>query len=245
MNNIFFVTSALNVNSGILPSEQRLIQTIDTAKSIKRYAKNPRIILLEGGRQALSLEQRDALKHYYDDILDFTWHPTIIFAHDQKVNVMYIKGPCESLMLSEACKLLPKDQKYRIFKISGRYQLDNTFNEEHHDASGKYVFKSKDNGVKYYHADKDSNTSQLQNIDLYYTPYQYKTRLYSFCSTLLDIAIENYQQIFNTIIGSYINHGYIDLEHATYKNIKTDIIHELDVIGVKGIQAENGLELKE
>lgn len=245
MNNIFLVTSGLNVESGLILPNDRLQQTIDTAKSIRKYASNVTILLLEGGKYPLNLEQRMLLKEHYDDILDFTYHPTIQFAHNQNVNVMYTKGPCESLMLFETCKLLPKNENYRIFKISGRYQLYDKFCIEDHMVNGKYVFKTKEDGVRYYHDDKFSDGSQLQNIDMYFTPYQYKTRLYSFCSSLLETATQNYNNIFQTIISSYINHGYIDIEHAVYKNIDQSLIHELDVIGLKGIQAENAVPLEE
>lgn len=244
-HNIFLVTSAINVTSGLIGVTGRLEQTVQTARSIKQFAKNPTIILLEGGKSPLTFDQKTTLKEVYDDILDFTWHPTIQFAHNQNVHAMYIKGPCESIMLHEACKLLPRNNQYRIFKISGRYYLYDKFVEEEHNAYGKYVFLKKQNGVEYYHDNKNDPSSQLQNIDLYYTPYQYKTRLYSFCSSILDVAIENYLKIFNEITSSYVNHGYIDLEHATYKNINPNSVCELDLIGLGGTQAENAVELRE
>lgn len=244
-HNVFLVTSAINVTSGLIDVTGRLEQTIETARSIRRFAKNPTIILLEGGKSPLTFDQRTRLKEVYDDILDFTWHPTIQFAHAQKINVMYIKGPCESIMLHETCKLLPRNKQYRIFKVSGRYYLYDKFVEEEHNVSGKYVFKKKENGVRYYHENKYDGGSQLQNIDLYYTPYQYKTRLYSFCSSILDVAIEDYSKIFTEITSSYVNHGYIDLEHATYKNINPELVYELNIIGLGGIQAENAVELRE
>jgi hypothetical protein len=245
MNNIFLVTSGLNVDSGLISPQDRLQQTLDTARSIKQYAPGSTILLLEGGKYPLTFEQRVLLKDLYDDIIDFTYHPTIQFAHNQNVNVMYTKGPCESLMLYETCKILPKNNDYRIFKISGRYQLYDKFCIVGHNVKGKYVFKTKELGVKYYHDDKNDNGSQLQNIDMYFTPYQYKTRLYSFCGSLLETVTQNYNNIFQTIVSSYINHGYIDIEHATYKNIDLSLIHEMDVIGLKGIQAENAIALEE
>lgn len=244
MDNVFLVTSGLNVESGQIAPELRLKQTIETAESIKRHAPNSYMVLLEGGRYPLTLDQRGRLLEVYDDVIDFTSHPTIVFAHSQNVNAMYIKGPCESLMLHEACKLIPRDV-HRVFKISGRYLLSEEFNIENHDVRGKYLFKNKDTGVRYYHDGKNDDGSQLQNIEQYFTEYQYKTRLYSFCGSLLDKATDNYNNIFQCMIQSYINHGYIDLEHSTYRVLDQDDVSETPVIGVQGIQAENSIFLKE
>lgn len=245
-NNIFLVTSAINTDSGVMSNIDRIQQTIETANSIRRYAsKNTKIILLEGGQSPLVLNQRDQLNTVYDDIIDFTFHPTIRFIHSQKIDSMYVKGPCESFMLCAACNLLPRDEQYRIFKISGRYNLTEQFDESAHDVNGKYVFLDRQNGVHYYYGDASDQNNPLRNIEKYYTEYQYKTRLYSFCSTILDIASQNYVKIFDTIINSYDDHGFIDLEHATYRVVDQSIVHELPIIGVSGIQAPNGITIKE
>lgn len=244
MNNIFLVTSGLNVESGVVSLDDRFHQTIETARSIRARVEDSVIILLDGGKFPLTIEQRKQLLAVYDDILSFTHHPTIQFAHNQNVNVMYIKGPCESMMLHEACKLLPPDVK-RVFKISGRYKLSDNFNITQHDHQGKYVFKTKEDGVKYYHDGKYEDGSQLQNIDHYYTPYQYKTRLYSFCGSMIPQVIEDYHNVFQCMIQSYINHGYIDIEHSMYRVLDKNKIVEIDIIGLAGIQAENGIFLTE
>lgn len=245
MNNIFLVTSGLVNNYGVLSFEDKFQQTLETAISIKKYSPNSKIILLEGGQSSLSYIQRCEIRKKYDDILDYTYHPTIKFAHGQKVNVMYTKGPCEALMMYETCGILPKEGQYRIYKISGRYTLNENFDESAHQKLGKYVYKTKQSGVKYYHDGKNSDGSQLQNIEDYFTPYQYKTRLYSFCSTLLNRATEDHMNIFSCMVNSYINHGYIDVEHSHYRCIPPDFIHELDVIGLSGVQAPNGVAIKE
>lgn len=244
MLNIFLVTSGLNVQSGQVSQQTRFTQTIETAKSVKKHVSDAVIILLEGGKYSLTLNQRLELLQVYDDIFDYTYHPTIKFAHDQNVDAGYIKGPCESFMLHEACKVMPKDAK-RFFKLSGRYQLSDEFNINNHDVSGKYVFKTIDPGVRYYHDKKDEPGSQLQNIEKYYTPYQYKTRLYSFCGSLLEQATQNYQNIFQCMVNSYINHGFIDIEHSTYRVVDPKLIHTINPVGLTGVQAENSVLLKE
>lgn len=244
MDNVFLVTSGLNVESGVVSSTDRFNQTIETARSIRSRVTDAVIILLDGGKYPLMIDQRKSLLAFYDDVLNFTHHPTIQFAHSQNVNVMYIKGPCESMMLHEACKLLPTNVK-RVFKISGRYKLSDEFDISQHDHRGKYVFKTKEDGIRYYHDGKDEDGSQLQNIDHYYTPYQYKTRLYSFCGSMLSQVIGDYQNVFQCMVQSYLNHGYIDIEHSMYRTLDENKIVEIDTIGLEGVQAENGIFLKE
>jgi hypothetical protein len=244
VSNIALVTSGLNVESGLVDPQTRFQQTLDSAASIKRHIPGAYVILLDGGKYPLTLAQRRALMAVYDDVMDFTYHPTVQFAHNQNVNVMYIKGPCESLMLHEACKLLPTDVS-RVYKLSGRYEISDQFDQSVHNVPGKYVLKTREAGVRYYHDDKNNPGSQLQNIADYYTEYQYKTRLYSFCGSLLPTATENYQKLFQTMVGSYINHGFIDIEHSMYRVLDTNLIHEVPVIGVMGVQAENLVTLTE
>lgn len=244
MRNIALVTSGLNVESGLVDPNTRFQQTLASAASIKKHIRSVYVILLDGGKYPLTLEQRSALMAVYDDVMDFTYHPTVQFAHGQHVNVMYIKGPCESLMLHEACKLLPAAVD-RVYKLSGRYEISDEFDQSVHDVPGKYVLKNKEPGVVYYHDARNDPGSQLQNIADYYTDYQYKTRLYSFCGSLLPQATENYQKLFQTMVGSYINHGFIDIEHSFYRVMDPNLIHEVPVIGVTGVQAENLVRLTE
>jgi hypothetical protein len=146
-------------------------------------------------------------------------------------------------MLWLAVNLLPADEDCRYFKISGRYMLSENFNLEHHLVNRKYVFKQKNPGVKYYGGPQDENGNDITNW--HYTDFQYKTRLYSFCGSILEQVKNDYLKIFDTIINAYMSEGFIDLEHATYKTLNPAMIHDILPIGLMGIQAENGEFLSE
>lgn len=229
--NYFFVTSGINCPYGLVSIEDRLKQTHETAVNIKSKVPDSIILLLEGGKDPLRLEQRSYLLEEFDDIIDYVNHPTIKFAHDQNVNSLYVKGPCESLMMSETLKLIYPESNDRIFKISGRHLLSDRFDIEKHNVKGKYVFL-KQPGVKYY-------GGTINYID---TPFQYKTRLYSICGSMIEQAREDFSNIFGGIISSYSNNSFIDIEHATFRTIDPELVHTLDPIGLTGIQAEtNGV----
>lgn len=239
---VFLVTSAINVDTGVISTEERLLQMIETAKSIRSKVNDCKIILIDGGTQPLNLLQRESLLKLYNDVLDLSYHPQILTMHslanqkeDHKIRSVIIKGPCEAFLLSYALNVLPKEEDCRYFKISGRYKLSESFDLKNHLIKFKYVFKQKDNGVLYEGSD----------INYLYTRYQYKTRLYSFCGTIFDQVKNHYNQIFEHIISCYSENSFIDLEHATYKIIGENLVHQVETIGCTGIQADNGAIIDE
>jgi hypothetical protein len=239
---VFLVTSAINVDTGVLGTEERLSQMIDTAKSIRERVYDCKIILIDGGIKPLTVSHRQNLLEIYDDILDLSYHPQILTMHrlanekeDHRVRSFIVKGPCETFLLSYALELLPKDEECRYFKISGRYKLSDSFDLDTHLVQSKYVFKKKDSGVLFEGSD----------VNYLYTEYQYKTRLYSFCGTIFDQVKNHYNQIFEHIISCYSQNSFIDLEHATYKIIGESLVHGVQSVGCVGIQADNGAIIDE
>ena len=235
MSNIFLVTSAIHGPGGLsgqLSSDQRIMQTVNTAVSIRKHIPDAKIYLLEGGIMPLNMQIRQMFLMHYDDILDYSMSEFIQFAHRQrdvnKQEITVIKGPCESYMLRETCKILTTTLQDRIFKISGRYGLSDEFNLQAHNVPGKYVFKTKDECLPWYKDETKSN----------YSPYQYKTRLYSFCGSLKDMAIVNYDKTMNGILDLYSKNDYIDIEHMTYLTINPSLIQEISPVGLTGSFAE-------
>ena len=235
MSNIFLVTSAIHGPGGMsgqLSSDQRIMQTVNTAVSIRKHVPDAKIYLLEGGIMPLNMQIRQMFLMHYDDILDYSTSEFIQFAHRQRdanrQEITVIKGPCESYMLRETCKILTTTLQDRIFKISGRYQLSDEFNINAHNVPGKYVFKTKEECLQWY---KDKTKPN-------HSPYQYKTRLYSFCGSIKDMATVNYDKIMNGILDLYSKNEYLDLEHMTYLTINPSIIHEISPIGLTGSFAE-------
>lgn len=236
MSNIFLVSSGIhgkNGMSGQLTTQQRLEQTYDTAKSIRDRVDDCKIYLLEGGSDPLTFKEREDLLEYYDDILDFTQHEFIKFAHSKvdiaSQGITVIKGPCESYKLREACRLLDTTADDRVFKISGRYRLSDKFDlKAHRAATGKFVFR-KYEGLPYYN-DPTKPT---------YSPFQYSTRMYSFCGSMLAKATQYYDTINNRLLNLYSANLYLDLEHTTFLTIDPEDVVVFDTTGLTGAFAEN------
>lgn len=242
---MFFVTSGIYAVSGKFTTEERLLQTLQTAHSIRDKIPNVTILLLDGSKESLTKDQTNVLNTIYDGVIDFSSHSIIKYLHDQNINSAMIKGPCESLMLKIATeKTKETDDTYDLFfKISGRYCLSDEFSLDKHICD-QYVFKRKEHGIEYYR----TNPEELHypdNISKYHTEYQYKTRLYSFPRNLLDTAIKDYNNIFNRMVLCYDDYGFTDIEHSTYYSLDHNNVKEVDVIGLEGPQAENGISVKE
>ena len=67
----FMVTSAINTQFGVYDSDTRLKQTLETIVSIKRYAPNARIILVECGAIPLTPVQEFVLEAEVAEIISF------------------------------------------------------------------------------------------------------------------------------------------------------------------------------
>lgn len=223
MAHIFLVTSGIHGGYGVFDPSVRIEQTLQTAESIRQRMTDSRIILLEGGAQPLSSAEYDCLRQKYDQILDYTSDPVIQFAHRaHREEVISLKGPCEARMLAQACRVLPPTTEGRVFKISGRYCLSDEFDLARHEAHpGKYVFLTVQPGERY---DRPQAA----------TPWQYKTRLYSWCSSLWPVAARIYQQQLENIINSYQKGVFIDIEHTTYRTVSPHVIETIQPMGVQG-----------
>jgi hypothetical protein len=209
-NNVFIITSTINTPFGLISVEGRYQQTIDTIDSIKQQDKNAVIILIDNSTVPLSDAQYNILTAnvtYFLDIGNRT--PCKLLNKDG------VKGAGEAYMLLvgldliKKMNLLPK----RVFKISGRYKLSNTFSIAfYNDTYGKYVFKTR-------------TTNEYETISLH-------ARLWSACgSELTDmkelIAKSFYQHIVdNTTI-----------EEAMFKNIDKTKLLEVEQIHCEGLIA--------
>jgi len=209
-NNIFIITSTINTQIGLISVEDRYQQTIITIDSIKQKDKNAIIILIDNSSLPLSSEQLTILSdsvNYFLDIGDRT--PCKLF------NKNGVKGAGEAYMLLvgldliKKLNLLPK----RVFKISGRYKLTDTFDISFYtDIYGKYIFKTR-------------TTNEYNVTSLH-------TRLWSVCgSELADMK--------DLIAKSFYRHivDNTTIEEAMFLNIDKTKLLEVEQIHCEGLIA--------
>ena len=241
MKNIVLLTSAVYTNYGIYNPQERIKQTLDTAKSAKHYIPGAVIILVDNSKVDVQndtspeFEELIDLVDYYIDNSD---DADIQYFHNNVSNYDIGKNAMEAMGLMKALTYISNDDTMkaevadadRIFKLSGRYQVTDKFDITAFDNANtkdKYVFKKaqpawinpQDTGV----------TTLLQ------------TRLWSFTPGLLLQTMDIYKSIIETMVTLFNQNKYIDNEHAMSKFIPKDQLVELETVGLQGNIAPNGM----
>lgn len=245
MSNVVLVTSAVYTNYGIYDAKQRIQQTLDTVKSAKKYIPECTVILIDNSTLAVQLDDStelndliDLADYYIDnsDDKDIQHFHNNITNYDIGKNSMECLGLVKALtyILSDAELMSVITNSSRIFKLSGRYQLTDKFDISKFDnalTSDKYVFKR----------------AQPSWIDPQHTEVTtlLQTRLWSFTPSLFDNTIQLFQSILQNMFTTFNQGKYIDVEHSMAKYIPKDKLIELDVVGLTGNIAPNGVEIND
>lgn len=241
MKNIVLLTSALYTNYGIYDPQERIKQTLDTAKSAKKYIPGAVIILVDNSKVDVQNDTSSEINELIDTVdyyIDNSDDADIQYFHNNVSNYDIGKNAMEAMGLHKALSYIATDAELRaevlsanrVFKLSGRYQVTDKFDIakfDNADTRGKYVFKRaqpawinpQDTGV----------TTMLQ------------TRLWSFSPEMLDVTLYLYQQIIENMINLYNAGKYIDNEHSMSKYIPRDQLVELEIVGLQGNIAPNGM----
>jgi len=232
---LFLVSSAIHTNHGIYNSEQRLEQTVNTLKSIKQRC-DVDIVLLDGGLKSPTEDEQKLLGEYTKGIISFSDAPPIkdilvIPSHD------IVKNMAEIVMFGSTFQdigVAGEYKKYkRIFKMSGRYVLNDNFNYQTHiDAKDKIIIRG-------------PYTSQFTSAQTGGVIFQYMSRLWSFDSELLPDIAEAYGRMFGDMNRVLTQGGYIDIEHLLFTHLDPSRIQKITKIGVEGNIAPNGMRISE
>ena len=239
--NIVLLTSAVYSNYGIYKPEERIRQTLETAKSAKKYIPGAVIILVDNSKVDVQndtspeFEELIDLVDYYIDNSD---DDDIKYFHNNVTNYDIGKNAMEAMGMLKALTYIASDKDMikevnesdRLFKLSGRYQVTDKFDInkfDNADTKGKYVFKK---AQPSWIDPTDTGTNTLL-----------QTRLWSFAPDLFDDTVKLYGDIIATMVPLFNSGKYIDNEHAMAKFIPKDKLVELDVVGLQGNIAPNGM----
>jgi hypothetical protein len=235
MTPTFIITSAIESSLGPLPADIRILQTMDTVRSIYRTYPDAKTVLIEGGARTPTSPLWNQLRGMVHVFMDMTNNDQI--QHLQKNVMSRVSNKLEmggnsglaktvaelTLMLNALDAInnhpdmVPARQVDRIFKISGRYQLSPLFDKSvYEDAGMKYVFKRRDASWM------DANSCRAIGAD-----HGFSSRLWSFDIGLLDSTQERLQAAMDDMIELSTDH-YIDMEHLLYKHIGPTQAKELD-----------------
>lgn len=226
---LFIVTSALNTDMGEIKREERLEQTIDGLQLLREKVPDAIVLFVDGSPHKVEEEKIKIISDYVDFVADFSSDEMIsTFA------VNHRKSEAESTLLMKTLLLLKQEPHLakimlsvnRVFKLSGRTDLLNSFDIHEHDHFGKYVFKKR---IPTWLT--DSRKEFATNLLI--------TRMYSFCPSLIDNYLESLRQIITVT-----NQTRIDTEHAHFLVLNKEILVELDQIHCQGtVATTNTLEV--
>ena len=216
MKHICIITSALSPAVGVIPLEDRFIQTIHSIHTVRDRIPNCTIILNDISVYPCD-EYKKEIRKLVDIFIDSSNNSTIM-----ELSRRGYKSHGELLLFCSTLEYIKQNidltDYVRIFKLSGRHNITEEFNIGEYDVStiGKYVFK---NSVQ-------SWISPELRI--------YETRLWSMHKLNLDDYLSKFQQIFESCDGRY------DIEHAYYKFLDKSDVVEFDNIWVEGKVALHG-----
>jgi hypothetical protein len=220
-NNLFLITSCIKTNIGHYNAQERFNQTVETIESIRGKCPNSIIFIADNSSSPLD----DKIYGFLSSKCDFVANVSGD-KNAKNFNDAGLKSAGDAYLLMKMIELLlghPNAMKLvsgsnRIFKISGRYKLNNSFNIDDYNQFGKFVVRKHDT----WRDDKS-------------IPGLYITRLLSFCPSLLKYAHPLLDRVIRTVMNPTI-----DFEHALYQQLDKTLAYEIDKLGVEGNVAPNG-----
>ncbi len=226
MTSLFLVTSAIYTSYGKCSTEERITQTKETIKSIRTYAPDSNIVLLDAGDKSVNID-------FDAKLIDYTIHPEIQFHLQEYLSTnkdlepdIIIKSMLEIIMFENYLKTYSTNSYSRIFKLSGRYRLNSNFNHSKHlDAKNKVLILTP------YHSQHLYNTKVSSSM------FQYMTRCWSFDSNLLEKIIETYGKMKKDIIVASRTEKQGDIEHLLYKHLDKRLVKHINLMGIEGYWA--------
>lgn len=228
-----YITSAINAKFSIYNPDQRLQQTLSTIDSVRKNIPNSEISVVEVSVPPVSADVEKQLLDQIDHYVAVGADSTVAWITENIDRQDVVKNLSEAIALRKLATVAQDkgwfDNSSRIFKISGRYWINENFNLQTHlnpAVADKFLFRKK-------------NLSQFRPEHTG-VPLQLQTRLYSYDLTQLPRYIELLDQMIQQQQDYYNQNRYIDIEHLWYKLLNKSEYLELDRIGVSGFIAPNG-----
>lgn len=229
MRDIFCIISAIGVDYGVYPYQERLKQLIETIYSIKKYKPDAFICLMEVSDTPIRPADGQALSLLVDKISFLHEHRFIkeilVKLDDKDTNRSARKTIGELIgMLEFMGWLKQQDMEFnRIYKIAGRLKLnDNFLLTDYSKLENKVVT------IKRW----------------WYDRYAYIIQLWSFDYKMLDEIFNIFLEIWDFELDILQNHARVDIVETTLYRylVKHNVsVEELEhQLGVEGNHGQDG-----
>jgi hypothetical protein len=234
---LFFINHALNgiARLSVYNEKERFQQTIETLNSINKYCPNNKTFIFDSSptmpnREYISnLVEMGAVFFYTGDNYEVN-HFSNLGQRSIAETISFI------IFLSWFKEHKEQFQAKRIYKLSGRYRLNDNFIADREDFKDAFVFVEseaswfREASLKRMEMDE----WQIKNFLNTYSRL-YKLRLWHMDFNLVD----EFENQLKNILADCVNYR-VDVEHSYYKNLHTYKTIELDKIGVCGNIAPSG-----
>ncbi len=227
--------------------DQRFNQTLETIQSVRDKVPNSYIVLFECSAYPIDEKYKEALRDKCDLFLEFYEEPVLkqlyenIFERSELIT--YGKSLLETRGLLNTLYEINKNNLFndsqRVFKLTGRYLLNDDFNIKDYESrflENRYVIK------KYDYLTQDE---LLENVYayLYGAKGMMVTGLWSFDRILFNEAVEALEKSFFYMEKMIQFTAGTDIEHSLYRFIDEKKIIDVSNLGltlVKGMKGKNG-----
>ena len=219
---IFFVNHALKVNQlSIYNDEERFKQTIETLNSIDKYCPNNQVFIFDSSPERPNIEyiqelsDRGAIFFYTGDEPDV-----------KKFSNLGHRSIAECITFIYFIDWFKKQsfQAKRIYKLSGRYRLNDNFIRDDDRFKDAFVFSTALDSWMPKHRQESIGVDKLFRLRCWHMDYN---------------LLDTFEKELRNILTDCSKYG-IDVEHSYYKNLHTYKTIELDKIGVCGNIAPSG-----
>lgn len=227
VDGVFFVSSALNVKQlSVFNNHERFFQTEETIKSIQKYCSNNKIILFDASYEMPKKEYIDAISKMGVDFL-FTGN-NVQVKHFSEVG---LRSLAETISFIIALDYFSKNKVpcERIYKMSGRYKLNDNFILNRDEFKDSFVFLPTVNSWMSKEKQEEAGVDRI-----------FELRLWHMDSSLFD----TFQLKLPIIFNDCVRYG-IDVEHSYYKNLHMHKWVETKPIGLEGVIAPTGAIINE
>jgi hypothetical protein len=213
--------------------------TLETINNLRERMPNAVIAISEVSGAGLKPEYENVLTDNCDLYLDFTTNHEVNWIYTNPAwynNWDIVKNLTELTTFPLALRTLVDAQALdgvdRIFKMSGRYLLNEKFDADFYDTA-----EAKDKIVigKRHKSQFPFQVTQLSE--------QYMARLLSWPTEMHEDMITYYTTARDYMRSRMAAGGYADIEHCLFYALPQERVLELDEVGVYGTIAPNGVPI--
>lgn len=227
VDGVFFISSALNVKQlSVFSNDERFVQTVETINSIQKYCSNNKIILFDASYEMPRKEYVETIANMGVDFLYAGNNAQVKYFSD-----VGLRSLAETISFIIAIDYFSKNKVdcKRIYKVSGRYKLNDNFILNREDFKDAFVFLP--TVESWMHKKKQQNAGVDRIFEL---------RLWHMDSSLFELFKSKLPTIYNNCVQYDI-----DVEHSYYKNLNMHKWVEVKPIGLEGVIAPTGAIINE